>query len=114
MKRKDRPTCDLERVIAAFQSLETLGFFARINHTCCQSCGFAAVPEGYDDVVFCHEQDREAFRSGDIRPGQRLCLAWSGDLDAIVAVLESEGLIVEAPSDDTNRIAVRSANPVTH
>jgi len=56
---------DADRLAAAFASLESEGIIARMNFTCCQTCGFAEigdeVPDGQtmSGFVFFHEQDAE-------------------------------------------------------
>jgi hypothetical protein len=71
-----------DKVRKAFVALRKRGFFARMNFWCCQTCGWAAVPEGRDNVVFYHAQDKETMNKHGV-----LWLAWSGDGAAIVQEL---------------------------
>ena len=49
------------RIDDAFAALREMGFFAKANHTCCQSCGLAEIPEDKEMAyVFYHMQDLEA------------------------------------------------------
>lgn len=67
----------------AFKALRKLGYFAAQDFYCCQSCGWAAIPEGQDEkAVFYHEQDAEHLKRGSV------CLAWSGNGSEIVKTLK--------------------------
>ena len=82
---------------SAFKALRKEGYFARQNFWCCQSCGWASVPDGKGDkVVFYHNQD-----ASDLRNNGRCHLAWSGDLDKITKILE-ENEIKIINKDDLN------------
>lgn len=86
----------------AFKALRKAGYFARQNFWCCQSCGWAAVPEGKGDkVVFYHNQDNA--RKVD---GESFHLAWSGDGGEIVRILEENGVKVEWDGSPDTRIKV--------
>ncbi|MEU4393299.1 hypothetical protein [Kribbella sp. NPDC023855] len=75
---------DADKVAAAFAELDDAGVVARMNFTCCQTCGVAEIDDerpadrpsfGY---VFFHQQDSE--RLAD--PGARLYLAY-GTFDPV-------------------------------
>ncbi len=88
----------------AFKSLRKGGYFARQNFMCCQSCGWASVPEGKEaKVVFYHRQDAECLKAG--RP---LYLAWSGDGNQICTTLREHGMEVEWDGTSGTRICVKS------
>ena len=69
----------------AFKKLQDAGYFAEQNFWCCQSCGWNAIEEGVEKVVFYHEQDAEAWNE-DISVMQALAL--------MVLILGSVGLVV--------------------
>ena len=73
-----RPVADYSsdlkaKLTVAFRALRRAGYFARQRWQCCMSCGFAAVPEGKDKVVFYHAQDSQRMYEGAVY------LAWAGD-----------------------------------
>lgn len=60
---------DYSKVAAAFAELETAGFVARMNFTCCQTCGHTEIKDeatgterGY---VFFHQQDSQRLADPD-------------------------------------------------
>lgn len=67
---------DYGRVAAAFADLERAGFVARMNFTCCQTCGHAEIDDeatgGETSYVFFHMQDAERL----IDPDAELFLAF--------------------------------------
>jgi hypothetical protein len=83
----------------AFSKLRQAGFFARQNFQCCQSCGCAAIPEGVENYVFYHSQDRE-----DLRESGSCYLAFGGDGHKIVKVLNEAGVRTEWNGSDSQRI----------
>ncbi len=88
----------------AFKSLRKQGYFARQNFMCCQSCGWAAVPEGKEEkVVFFHRQDAECLKEG--RP---VYLAWSGNGKEICDVLKDHGMVVDWNGNQDTRICITS------
>jgi hypothetical protein len=91
-------------ITVAFKSLRKLGYFARQNFMCCQSCGWAAVPEGKDEkVVFFHQQD-----AGCMKAGRPLYLAWSGDGNQICNMLREHGMEVVWDGTNNTRICITS------
>lgn len=95
-----------DRVNWAFRKLRQAGYFAKQNFWCCQSCGWAAVPdEKADRVVFYHHQDNASWGGGR-ELVSALYLAWSGDGEEIVLILESCGLTVEWSGSENSRIVI--------
>lgn len=96
------------RLNTAFRCLRKAGYFAKQNHTCCQSCGWAEMTdEQGKKAVFYHAQDAEALDElGNIKPNDKLYLAWSGDGSEIVKILISAGLVIDWDGTSDNRIAV--------
>jgi hypothetical protein len=91
----------------AFKKLRRYGYFARQNFTCCQSCGWAEVPDAKSErAVFYHRQDTE----GMLR-GRGCMLAWSGDGEEIVAVLREVGIEVEWDGTANTRILAKGLAP---
>ena len=89
----------------AFKELRQRGYFARQNFTCCQSCGWAAVPEDKaEQAVFYHRQDAD-----DLRESGETYLAWSGDPKLICEVLNAHGIETEHDGDKDTRILIRTA-----
>lgn len=117
---------DADRLAAAFAALESDGIVARMNFTCCQTCGFAQigdeVPAGRSmrGFVYFHQQDAEglaeepallllafgalgAFGAGD----QAAYEAASLDVGhQIVAAVEAAGLAVAWDGTTARRIAL--------
>ena len=91
-----------EKITKAFKEIRKNGYFARQNFLCCQSCGWASIPEQkVERAVFYHRQDNESFvKGGD------LFLAWSGDGDLIKKILEDNGLKVKWDGTKGQRISV--------
>jgi hypothetical protein len=83
----------------AFEELTALGYFAKENHTCCQSCGWAEAPEGAEKVVFYHNQDLD-----NLKDDGGCYLSWAGNGKEIVDVLEKHGLVVKWNGNDGTRI----------
>lgn len=86
----------------AFRELRKLGYFARQNFLCCQTCAWADVPDDKaNKAVFYHRQDAD-----DLEKRGRCYLAWSGDGNEIVSVLQKHGLKTEWDGKETTRILV--------
>jgi len=47
----------------AFAELRSIGYFAKQNHTCCNTCGWAEVPENTNKVVFYHMQSADDLKN---------------------------------------------------
>jgi hypothetical protein len=90
------------KLTKAFRELRKLGYFARQNFWCCQSCGCNAVPDEYSEkYVFYHGQDNDCLNERG-----ECYLAWSGDGAQIVKVLEDTGLKVTWDNNEFTRILV--------
>jgi hypothetical protein len=101
---RERPAMKMEfdKLSIAFQRLEQAGYFARQNFWCCQSCGWADVPESHaDKAVFYHEQDDERL----VRTGEA-SLCWSGDARFICETFEAAGIATEWDGNDRHRIRI--------
>lgn len=93
---------DKSKLTAAFKDLRKLGYFARQNFLCCQSCGWSAIPnEKNEKVCFYHAQDADHMKEGG-----DLYLAWAGDGNEIQDVLEKHGLATEWAGTNNDRIMV--------
>jgi hypothetical protein len=121
-----------ERIKTAFKHLRKVGVVARMNYTCCQSCGWAQLESDYPDmkdddtVVFYHSQDNEAFDKkgnllvtsywdgGELKEHtHKLCLRWNGDGALIRGALQSQGLLVEwneSPNQAIQVVGVREGS----
>jgi len=103
---------DRDKLKAAFAELRKLGWFARMDFWCCQTCGNAAAHEALekkgisdDDakVVFWHNQDDDSFREGEWRSWHKdgektkdlhatLYLSHTGPAYEVLGVLIKHGL----------------------
>ena len=79
----------------AFKELRKLGYFARQNFRCCQTCAWAAVPVDKKKVVFYHNQ-----AAVDLAKSGECFLCWSGDRDEIAEVLECNGVLKTKPENE--------------
>ena len=100
------------RIKSTFKTLrKDHGFLARMNFTCCSSCGWYEMSEhkalkGLSEqekenanIVFYHRQDAEHMDEYD-----KCYLAWSGDGETIKKVLEDNRLSVEWDGTTSMRI----------
>ena len=88
----------------AFAALRKAGYFAKQNFWCCQTCGWAAVPdEQAKKAVFYHNQDNARKKAG-----KPFMLAWSGDGNQICKILNDNGIKTNWSGDEDNRIEVIS------
>lgn len=86
----------------AFSDLRKIGYLARQNFSCCQSCAWAEIPDDKSErAVFYHRQDHMGMReTGEVY------LSWAGNGHEIVNVLKSNGLSVEWDGTPSRRIRV--------
>ena len=85
----------------AFRELRKLGYFARQNFTCCNSCGWASIPNGIDEkAVFYHRQDTATIRDYGI-----CYLSWSGNGNEIARVFSKYFKIEWDGSEDRKIVA---------
>jgi hypothetical protein len=90
------------KITSAFQELRKKGYFARQNWQCCQSCGWAAVPDGKKEkVVFYHNQDKDSLNSEG-----ECFLAWRGEGNEIVEALTKHGIGVQWDKNPNTRIKI--------
>lgn len=95
------------RIDDAFAALREMGFFAKANHTCCQSCGTAEIPEDKKNAyVFYHMQDTDYLKEDGI-----CYLAWGGCGQTICSALREEGLEVDWDGSEHTRIKVSGLVP---
>jgi len=92
----------MSNITAAFRDLRKHGYFAKQNHECCQTCGWAAVPEDKSNkVVFYHAQDAQ-----DLKSRGSCYLAWAGNGKEIVDILKAHNLKVEWDGTNDERIKI--------
>lgn len=94
-----------------FKSLRKVGFIARQNYWCCQSCAWSAISDDYphatDDsnIVFYHNQDADSFdRDGYLT--STIYLAWQGDGNKIKEMAEMFGYTVDWNGTENQRIGI--------
>ena len=86
----------------ALEELRSLGYFARQNFWCCQTCAWHAIPdEQLEKSVFFHAQDAE-----DLRKKGECYLSWSGDGEEIISVLNKHGIQTDWEGSETQRIKI--------
>lgn len=91
-----------ENLTNAFAELRNVGYFAKENHTCCQTCGWAEVPdEKGDTAVFYHNQDAD-----DLEESGVCHLAWSGDGELIKNILLKNDIVVNWDNASGKRIQI--------
>ncbi len=94
------------KINTAFRELRKLGYFAKQDIACCQSCGWAEVPDDEaEKVVFYHAQDLDALKDYGY-----LYLAWCGDGDEIKKVFEDVGLVVIWDGSEDTRFRIENKN----
>jgi hypothetical protein len=92
----------VNRLTKAFSILRKKGWFAKQNFWCCQSCGFAAIPEGTTNCVFYHNQDKTRLNENN-----STYLSYDGNTTELVEVLKNVGLEVEWDGNTNKRILVK-------
>jgi hypothetical protein len=89
----------------AFKALRKAGYNARMNFSCCGSCGWYELGQskkGADKVVFYHRQGAERLEQTG-----RTHLQWSGDATEIVSILRHNGVpVAEVPENDMKAIEI--------
>lgn len=92
-----------KQLTKAFAELRKKGYFAKQNFTCCQSCGWAEIPEEKSaKAVFYHRQDAQ-----DLREKGEVYLCWSGNGKEIVEVMNKHNLTTKWEGTDNRRIVVK-------
>lgn len=87
----------------AFNALRKNGYFAKQNFMCCQTCGWAAIPEDIDKVVFYHNQDND-----NKKQHKPFYISWSGDGNEICSILNKNGVVTEWDKNTNTRIKIIS------
>lgn len=90
-----------ENLNKAFRALRKAGYFAKQNFWCCQSCAWSDVPDSQEKVVFYHRQDND-----DLKENGKCRLAWSGDGNEIVKILNENGVKTEWDGNNDKRIKI--------
>lgn len=94
----------MSNLTKGFRELRKHGYWAKQNHTCCQSCGWAEVPDDKSEkVVFYHNQDNVH----KVR-NQPFYLSWSGDGNEIQNILRECGVETRWSGSQDTRIEVVS------
>lgn len=93
----------------AFNELRKLGYFAKQNYWCCQTCATYEIEEfGYSNkYVYYHSQD-----NWDKKNTEYFCLGWNGDFELICNTLEKYGVVI-LDKDPEYRIKVLSRSVKT-
>jgi hypothetical protein len=89
------------KLTIAFRNLRKVGYIAKQNFWCCQTCGWAAIEEKNPDVkkvIFYHHQDAD-----DI-PYGKVMLAWDGDAEEIKQIVSMTGLMLSGGETSDKRI----------
>ena len=90
----------------AFRALRKEGYTAKQNFMCCQSCAWAELSEKEaEKAVFYHNQDYR-----DLKRGDDLYLAWSGDGNLIAETLIKNGMTISWDGTANTRIIVHSSS----
>lgn len=89
------------KISDAFSELEEKGYFCRMDFWCCSSCGWNAVPEDAEKVVFYHNQDAD-----NLKEYGYCFMAWAGNAQEIISAFEEEGLVVRHNGKENTRILV--------
>ncbi|HET9285703.1 MAG TPA: hypothetical protein VFR24_27440 [Candidatus Angelobacter sp.] len=108
MKQKNHPNYPTvkTKLKTAFKTLRKQGYFCRMNWWCCQTCGWAAIPENRaEKACFWHDQDHD-----NLKQEATVCLAWSGNGNEIKKILENVGLSVDWDGAETKRLKVSLPN----
>lgn len=92
----------VNKLTRAFNALTKAGYFAKRNFWCCSSCAWSAMTtEQSNKAVFYHGQDNDDLK------GKNSChLAWSGDGNEIVKILNDNGIETEWSGNENKRIKI--------
>ena len=101
--RKFNPRSSESKLSRAFKQLRKVGYFARQNFWCCQSCAWYDIEQKGkgEKAVFFHQQDNQQRQRG-----VPFYLAWSGDGQEIVDVLRRNGIDVNWEGNENSRIQI--------
>ena len=90
-----------KKITKAFKELRELGFFARQNFWCCQSCALSGIPDDKPNYVFYHNQDNSMLRKTGT-----CYLSWGGDANTIISILKNNDIKVEWNQTANERILI--------
>ncbi len=86
----------------AFAELRRSGYFAKMNFSCCRTCGWAEVPDEYEfKAVFYSSQDQQ-----DLEETGSCYLSWSGDGFEITDIMKDYGIRTEWDGTENARIQI--------
>lgn len=86
----------------AFAQLRKLGYTAKQNFWCCQTCAWHDLTdEEAKKTVFYHSQDND-----DLKENGTCHLAWAGNGEEIVKVLKDNGIKVDWDGSENTRIKI--------
>lgn len=111
---------DTDRLNRAFRELDMSGIVARLDHTCCQSCGISEIGEEFPEdedprgYVFAHRQDMESavpgggltLSYGVLSHGRQPPEAQTEIGEEVAAALRRHGLDVDWNGSPKQRIEV--------
>jgi hypothetical protein len=90
------------KINKAFRELRKIGYFARQNFWCCQSCALYAIPEDKSEkYVFYHKQNGK-----DKWYGKPFCLSWAGNATEIINIFKNNGIEVEWNGNSDTRLKI--------
>lgn len=75
-------------------------FIAKQNWTCCNTCGWAEIPDA-DNCIFYNMQDTEMLKKYGY-----VYLSWCGDANKIIDTFENYNINVTWNGTDSNRIKI--------
>ena len=102
MNGKEQQQTGRRRLSAAFKTLRSKGWFARMNFECCTTCGWAVADKtGKENVVFFHSQSNDRLEEN----GQ-CYLHWQGDAKTLITVLERHGIKTTWDEDENTAIMI--------
>lgn len=91
-----------ENINKAFRALRKVGYFAKQDHTCCQTCGWVEVPDEFaEKAVFYHHQDTE-----NLHDHGNCFVAWSGDGEEIRRILNENKVRTDWNGKTNSRIRI--------
>ena len=100
------------KLCSAFKILRVLQYWCRQNHACCNTCGWAEVPdfhkEADSNVVFYHNQDYDDLKENCYD----FYLSWKGDHEEIIKVLGLVGIVASCDDPKTQKIKCLTGNPI--
>lgn len=106
---------DKQRLNEAFKQLRRHGFVAKQKHACCQSCGWAELPDATvaPNVIFYHAQDADAIKDGKLVGKMFLAHRFTNERKGRLAcaVLHQHGFYAKWDGTEDTRIAIVNMTP---